>query len=57
MDNERTRLQREIEQFTALLAIVMRDSHKDEWLVDLLRENIEIRHCNLAKLERSMRTH
>ncbi len=57
MDNERTRLQREIEQFTALLAIVMRDSHKDEWLVDLLRENIEIRHCNLAKLERSVRTH
>ncbi len=43
MDDERRHLQREIERFTALLAVLTRHAPDADDLVALLRENIEIR--------------
>ena len=57
MDDERDRLQREIEHFTALLAALQRYGLDADDHAALLGENIEVRRRCLAEIERRRRMH
>ena len=55
--DERQRLQRQIEQFTSLLAVAHTHVPGDRWLLELLREQLALRQRWLDEVEQWRRLH